>query len=138
MVRGLLALLCALPCGALADTVVARNVIRAKQTITENNLQIANVEASGAFTDMTQILGLEARVALYPGRPIFPKDVMAPALIERNDIVAIVFVRGGLRIETEGRAMERGAIGASVRVLNLASRTTLVGTVLNDGTVEVR
>jgi flagella basal body P-ring formation protein FlgA len=38
----------------------------------------------------------------------------------------------------EGRAMESGAIGDEVRVLNTASGRTIRGTVAGDGMIEMR
>jgi flagella basal body P-ring formation protein FlgA len=43
-----------------------------------------------------------------------------------------------LRIAADGRALGRGAAGAHIRVMNLASRNTVGGEVQPDGTVHVR
>ena len=47
------------------------------------------------------------------------------------------YMRGPLRIVTEGRALDRAAVGQPVRVMNLASRQTVSGTVAEDGSIEV-
>ena len=64
-------------------------------------------------------------------------DLAAPALVERNDVVRMVFVRGGLRIQTMGRALGRGPKGARLRVMNLASRAVVEARVAAAGLVEV-
>ena len=74
---------------------------------------------------------------LYAGRPILPEHLMEPARVQRNEIVPLVFRQSGLSIATSGRVLDRGAIGDTVRVMNLSSRTTLFGTVLADGSVDV-
>ena len=63
--------------------------------------------------------------------------VGAPALVERNQIVELIFARNGLHIVTEGRALDRAGAGERVRVMNLSSRSTLFGTVTASGTVSV-
>ena len=84
-----------------------------------------------------EVAGLEARVALYPGRPVRAGDVGPPAVVERNQLVALVFDRGGLIIRTEGRVLDRAGVGDLVKVMNLTSRATLFGRVLADGTISV-
>ena len=49
----------------------------------------------------------------------------------------MTYVDGPLRIVTEGRALDRAAAGEPVRVMNLASRQTVTGTVAPDGSIEV-
>ena len=59
-------------------------------------------------------------------------------MIGRNDLVRLVFSQGGLRIMAEGRSLGRGAVGEVIRVMNIASRTTVSGRIQPDGSVEVR
>ena len=47
------------------------------------------------------------------------------------------YASGPLRIVTEGRALDRAGAGEPVRVMNLASRQTVTGTVAADGSIEV-
>jgi flagella basal body P-ring formation protein FlgA len=78
-----------------------------------------------------------ARVVLYTGRPIRPGDVGPAAIIDRNQIVTLLFSRNGLKIATEARALGRAGVGDRVRVMNLASRSTITGTVDRHGRVLV-
>ena len=122
---------------AAADTPVAARTIRAQTVLAPSDLATVEGEVPGAIGDADAIVGQEARVALYAGRPIMPGDVGPPALVDRNQIVRMVHDAGGLTIVTEGRALGRGGVGDSLRVMNLASRTTVTGVVLPDGTVAV-
>ena len=80
----------------------------------------------------------EASDALDPGRPIRPADVGPPAIVDRNDLVTLVFDHVALSITAEGRALGRGAAGERIRVMNLASRTTVTGVIRPDGQIEVK
>jgi flagella basal body P-ring formation protein FlgA len=64
-------------------------------------------------------------------------DLGPPALVDRNQIVALDFRAGGLSIRAEGRALARGGAGDVIRVMNLASRTTVSGRIRPDGVVDV-
>lgn len=121
---------------ALAESVVPLRTIRANAVILNTDVGLSKAVSNG-FARLEDVIGQEARVVLYPGRPILAGDIGPPALITRNQIVRLHFEGGGLRITTEGRALERGAVGDRVRIMNLASRTTLFGQVQDDGTIRV-
>ncbi len=122
---------------AVADTVVAARTIAPHQTIGAGDLLLRDVDIDGAYVDPQEIVGLEARVALYAGRPIRRGDVGSPAVIERNAIILLVYTADRLRIVTEGRALDRAAPGDMIRVLNLSSRQTVSARVGADGTAMV-
>ena len=123
---------------ALADTVVPARTIRAHQLITEIDVTFASMELPSGFSRLADVIGQEARVSLYAGRPILPGDIGPPALVTRNQIVLLRYSAHGLSISTEGRALERGAIGDRIRIMNLGSRATLFGQIRADGTIDVR
>lgn len=112
--------------------------IRAREIIAPDDLVMKSAEVPGALTDPARLVGQEARVALYAGRPIRPGDVVPPAVVDRNQPVTLVFDHGALIISTEGRALGRGAVGEVIRVMNLSSRTTVSGRVRSDGAIEVQ
>ncbi|WP_293574040.1 flagellar basal body P-ring formation chaperone FlgA [Phaeobacter sp.] len=134
-ILAILMLICAQP--AWADILVPVRTIRAKEIVTAEDLAIKQAEVLGALSDPAEVIGKEARVALYVGRPVRAGDVGPPAIVERNDLVTIRFRQGGLIILTEGRSLGRGADGEVIRVMNLSSRTTVSGRIAPDGTVEV-
>ena len=128
--------LCA-PSPALADALIATRTIRALSVLAADDFALVEADIPGALTDPVAAIGLEARVSLYAGRPILAADVGAAALVERNQTVALVYRAAGLSILTEGRALTRGGPGDVIKVMNLTSRTTVMGTISSDGTVAV-
>lgn len=122
---------------AVADIVVPTRTIRVNELLSPQDFEVREGELRGVVTNLAFLEGLEARVALYPGRPVRLQDVGPPALVDRNEIVVLVFASGGLQIRADGRALSRGALGDRVRVMNLASRSTLFGVVAEDGSVHV-
>jgi len=123
---------------AIADVLVPVRTIRAKELLSVSDFVVKSGNVPGAVTHIEQIDGKEARVALYAGRPVRAGDIGPPALIERNQIVSLIFSGGLLRISTEGRALARAAAGEEIRVMNLSSRTTIRGIVRADGAIEVK
>lgn len=127
----------ALTAPAMADTVLAARTIRAQTIIGPGDVVVKSVDVPGAATTPDTVIGMEARVSLYAGRPIRRSDIGQPALVDRNQIVPLVFERNGLRITTEGRSLGRAGAGEPVRVMNLSSRNTVSGRVLPDGRIMV-
>ncbi len=126
-----------LPGMALADSLVATRTIRAQSILGPDDVTLVAADIPGALALPQEAMGLEARVSIYAGRPIRPSDLGPAAVIDRNQVVPLVFTTGGLSILTEGRAMERGGIGDVIRIMNLGSRTTVAGRIAEDGRVHV-
>lgn len=120
-----------------AEVVVPLRTIRAKEIIKTEDVIAKPASVAGTVSDLNAVIGQEARVALYPGRPIRQSDVGPPALISRNQIVTVTYVKNRLSITAEGRALNRAGAGDHVRVMNLSSRMTIAGIVHTDGTVKV-
>lgn len=131
----LLAVFGGVPC--LADVVVPTRTIRAAATITEHDITLNKGEDRNGFSDVGDVIGQEAQVVLYAGRPIMTDQIGPPAIIDRNQIVGMVFNGSGLQIATEARALERGAVGDFIRVMNLSSRAVLSGRIRADGTIQI-
>ena len=129
--------LTALAVQAHADTIVATGTIRSQTILGASDLSVIDEDTPGAISRLEDAIGLEARVNLYPGRPIGFGDLAQPSVINRNEVITLHFEGNGLTILTEGRALERAATGDRLRVMNLASRTTVTGIVLGPGLVSV-
>jgi flagellar basal body P-ring formation protein FlgA len=122
---------------ALAESVVATRTIRAKTLIGPEDLTLVSAELDGALTDPEAAVGLEARVSIYAGKPVRASDLGPPTLVERNQLVTLIYLSGSLAISAEGRALARGSEGDDVRVMNLGSRNTVLGRIGPDGAVYV-
>lgn len=132
-----LAILPAFTGAALADALVTTRVIKAGTIIQRDDLTVVDADIPGAISDLQSVAGQEARVTIYPGRPIRADHLGPPAVVDRNQVVSLGYSTGGLSITTEGRALARGGVGDVIRVLNLSSRTTVLGQIMPDGSVRV-
>ena len=130
-------LLLALAAPVSAESLVATRTIRAKSLVAAEDLALVSAELPGALSDPGLAVGLEARVAIYAGKPVRLGDLGPPTLVDRNQLVTLIFLSGGLAISTEGRALARGSEGDDIRVMNLGSRNTVTGRIGPDGAVYV-
>ena len=120
-----------------AETLVAARTLPARTIIGPDDVLLHDATVAGGMDQVDLVIGQEARVALYAGRPIRPGDIGPPAVVERNQIVMLVYQRGGIMISTEGRALDRAGPGDLIRVMNLSSRTTVTAQINEAGTAFV-
>ncbi|MFZ1470052.1 MAG: flagellar basal body P-ring formation chaperone FlgA [Paracoccaceae bacterium] len=125
------------PTVATADSVVAMRTLPARSIIAAADLTLVEAEIEGALTRIDPAVGQEVKTTIYAGRPLRQNDLVSPTLVERNQIVSLVYISGTLVIHAEGRALARAAEGDMVRVMNLASKTTISGQVAPDGRILV-
>jgi flagella basal body P-ring formation protein FlgA len=122
---------------APAETLVAATTIRGSATIGPDDVALQPGTTPGALDSPADAVGMEARVNLYPGRPIRAGDLRAPAVIDRNEVVTLQYRAGAISIVTEGRALDRAAEGERLRILNLSSRVTVTAVAIGPGLAEV-
>lgn len=134
--RILLVIMALLPLPAMAGGLAAARTLPAGTVITAADLRVHDGPVPG-LTDPSQAIGLQTRITIFEGRPIQTSLLQPPRLISRNQLVRLSFQRGALRITSDGRALEEGAAGDLVRVMNLESRNTITARVNPDGTVSV-
>lgn len=127
-----------MPDVGLSDSLVATRTLRGGDIIGPNDFNVSEITVQGAFDSSAHIVGLEAQVAIYSGQPIHIEDLASPTLVARNQPVMLRYQRGGVFIATEARALGEGRAGDTVRVMNLASKSTVSGTIQQDGSVEVK
>lgn len=126
-----------LPGFALGDVLVAARNLAAGSIVAEEDVTPVAQDIPGAARLPAQVVGQEIRHVVYAGRPLMLADLGAPTLVQRNQIVQLVYRRGGLTILTEGRAMDRGGAGEIIRAINTGSHQTVRALVGVDGTVSV-
>lgn len=129
--------LIALPTLAPADILVAKRTLRAQVIVTPEDISTQPGEVAGVAAALGEVVGLETRKIIYAGRPIRYGDLGEPAIVERNQIIPLVFRRGSLEIRTEGRALERAGVGETIRVMNAASKSVVSARLAPDGSAHV-
>lgn len=132
---GLALLMLATP--VAAETLVAARTLRSQAMIGPQDVLVQAGDVAGSLTRPNQVVGMEARITLYAGRPILADQIGPPALVQRNQTVLLIFRRGTLSILTEGRSLGRGGAGDVIKVMNIASRSTVSGVIGADGHVRV-
>ncbi len=119
--------------------VLARDIDRAEllksSDITVERKPKAEVTGEPASRDRT--IGMQLRRPMRAGNPVRVADIVKPDFVQRDQNVTIIYQVPGLYLTTRGKAIENGAEGDTVSVLNLQSKRTLTGVVTGRGQVTV-
>lgn len=86
---------------------------------------------------MDELLGREARRPIEAGQPVPRRSVEPRAIVERGDTVDVTFLGHGFRITMKARALEAGAQGDEIRVINAQSNAVVMARVVGPDRLEV-
>ena len=88
-------------------------------------------------TSADQLIGMSARRPITAGRVIRRTDVKPIELIHKGDLVTMIFRTSFMTLTLRGQALENGALKDTIRVKNLSSGKTVVGSITQSGIVSV-
>lgn len=120
---------------------VLRDNIQNGRIITANDIEMKKIRdldfTPDVIADTNKLIGMTARRMIMAGRAIKETDVIAQRMVERGNLVILTLNAGPLSLTTEGKALEHGAKGDVIRVLNTASNQTLQAIVVAENLVQV-
>ena len=112
--------------------VLSRRVQRG-DIVREHDLEFISLpqEKVGRNTliDKHQIVGKQTRRLVASGKPIRAGDLQAPVMVEKGNLVTLVLRTEKMLISARGKALDNGAAGDIIRVLNTRSKQTIEGVV---------
>ncbi|MDP2125672.1 MAG: flagellar basal body P-ring formation chaperone FlgA [Parvibaculum sp.] len=88
-------------------------------------------------TSLPQLVGMSPRNPARAGEPLRISDMRPPLVVEKGAQVDMTFVSGSLTLTARGRALESGAIGDVVNVLNGRSNRTVQGIIEGPNMVRI-
>lgn len=80
-------------------------------------------------------MGKKARHRLQSQRPVNKGQIYSPLLVVRNKHVPVMVKTPNMIMKTYGKALDNGAVGDHVRVLNTSSKRILTGEVNERGQI---
>lgn len=75
--------------------------------------------------DPDAVIGMAARHALREGASVSMRDVSAPQVIKKDDVIAVVYRLGGVSLTLQAKAMNDAVAGAPVTVQNPSSKKVI-------------
>ncbi len=93
--------------------------------------------ARNVVLDPINMVGKSPRRPIRAEKPVLGSELRQPVLVPRNSLVTIRLQTARMVLTVRGRAMEPGAKGDVIRVVNTKSNQIISASVTESGTVEV-
>jgi flagellar basal body P-ring formation protein FlgA len=84
------------------------------------------------------IIGMTPKRHLRPETPIRTSDIQRPVLVSKGSLVTIVLKQAGLSLTSQGRSLDDGADGETIRINNTHSNRTIEAIVIGENIVTVQ
>ncbi|MBT7268526.1 MAG: flagellar basal body P-ring formation protein FlgA [Rhodospirillaceae bacterium] len=91
----------------------------------------------GYIQDESQIIGMAARRYTQAKTPLTTSHMQRPQLVTKGGLVTISLNSGLMSLKTQGRALETGSLGDTIRVKNGRSKKIVEAIVTGAGNVKV-
>ena len=109
--------------------------------LTADDVRMARVRAATVRGEVArqvaQAVGLGVRTQIAAGQPLPLGDLIRPPLVEKGAAVTLSLTAGGIALTAQGQALEAGAQGERIRVVNPGSRAVVEAEVTGPGRARV-
>jgi flagella basal body P-ring formation protein FlgA len=122
------------PRGGVEVLAYARN-IAAGETIGAEDLVWAKVvaEPRDAPRDAEALIGMAAKRPLRSGAAAGLRDVAAPLVIRKDEVISVSYSFGGVSLILQAKALQNASAGETVNVLNPTSKKTIQAVAASPG-----
>jgi flagella basal body P-ring formation protein FlgA len=126
---------------AFADVVASARPLSRGHSLEDGDVYLVRMEVEsippGAVTDPREAVGKTLTRSIGATLPIVDRYLAGSPLVKRGGKVTLLVETGGLRITTAGEIRDNAYVNSTVRAVNLASRKTVTGTLIDENTVRV-
>ena len=89
------------------------------------------------IAEVEQMIGQTPKRPLPSGQPVRIRDLQTPITVARNGSVSMIYETANMFLTSRGKALQDGATGDTIRVLNTQSNRTIDAIITGPGTVRV-
>ena len=92
----------------------------------------------GYFEDIDNTVGMKLKRRAGSGVVLTPAMLVKPKIVSRGQKVTIMAQSGNMVVRMMGKALNNGAVGERIKVMNIKSGQKLEGVITPSGEVEVK
>lgn len=115
--------------------------VKAGDLLAQGDVSLTAIEsgrvAQDAITDADSLVGFAAKRQMRAGQKLRQGDVERPRMLKKGDVVTLIYEVPGMTLTAMGRAVNDGATGDIISVVNAQSHRTVEAKVTGAGTVTV-
>jgi flagella basal body P-ring formation protein FlgA len=121
----------------VVSRVVARNEVISKRDVKWIRIRADRVMPD-TVTKLEDLVGMASKRGLRPEDIVRQSDIERPILVERGSLVTVTLSHGPMALTAQGKALERGAMGDVVQIINRRSKTVFEGIVTGASRAKVQ
>ena len=124
----------------LKEVLVASRALDRHEIIEADDVQLALRDigmSSNIFSQKDSLIGKRTKKIIPDGSIIVGDMVEVPPIIEQGDMVKIIIESQAFRITVQGQAIQAGAHGSIIRVMNTLSMKEITAQVIDEKSVRV-
>ncbi len=111
------------------------------EVIKEDNLEPRKIRSNRLREDdiisKGELVGKQAIRNIKAGKPVSKRDIREEIIIKKGNTVLAVYTHKGLQITSKLEALEDGAKGSKIKLLNTKSQKEILGEVVDKNTVKI-
>lgn len=115
---------------------ITKDEIIKKENLTQIIIR-SNRLRDDVIKEENNLLGKQAIRTIKKGKPITSRDIRDEIVIKKGQMIMVVYKNKGLQITSKMEAIEDGAKGQRIRLINNKSNKEVVGRVVDKNMVEV-
>jgi flagellar basal body P-ring formation protein FlgA len=130
--------------GRVDDTIdlpVATTRLPSGSVLRAEDIHIARVHTTLIRSEVVRrpddAVGMQLKRSLAAGQPLAVGELMRPSMVQKGAGVTMLLDSPGITLSAQGQALESGAIGERIRVLNPVSHAVIEAEVIGPGRVRV-
>lgn len=126
----------------LVQVPVLKNALKSGDIIGALDIDYIEMPAhkipAGTVLKEEDLVNMTPRRVAASGKPLSLNDIESPKMVERGDMITLVFENGPMTLTAKGKSLQAGAVGDTIRVSNLESNKNLQGVVTAHREVTIR
>lgn len=127
---------------SLVQVPVLKNTLRNGDIIGALDIDYIELPAfklsNGTLLKEEDIVNMTPRRVTVAGKPLISNDLEQPRMVERGDVITLIFADGPMQLTVKGKSLQTGAVGDTIRVSNTDSNKNLQGIVTAHREVTIR
>jgi flagella basal body P-ring formation protein FlgA len=89
-------------------------------------------------TEASSLIGQTPRHGINVMKPVILSDIQMPIIVKKGDLVTMVLKNNALSLTAQGKAMDNGAAGDAIHVMNSSSKQVVDAIVTGAQTVSIK
>ena len=123
------------------NVLVASRQLQKGTVLTEADMKLKQIDLAklhyGFFDELKNGIGKKLKRRVLAEAVLTPAMLKNPQLIRRGQKITIMAQSGLMTVRMKGKALDNGAVGERIKVLNVKSRKKMEGVITSSGEVKI-